>query len=165
MQATYSHYTDQLWFIIIVGLALETLLTFSCQVRIRIFRGSHNSSYFSKYRQNIATMSQLLFAVYVRIILSYLEVFIALSLFSNIKPFISYVTYIRVNATVNSIIIPCYWLYSARKEIPALFSEKTCFSKRNKIRTENLEMAPSHKIPLKPREFGILAFCIVLKIS
>ena len=63
IQAAYDHYTDQTWFIIIVGLTLETLANFSCQVRVRRFRRAHSTSYFSKYRQNIATMPQLMFAV------------------------------------------------------------------------------------------------------
>ena len=152
LQATYDHYTDQLWFIILVALTLETLANYSCQVRVQRFRRSHSTSYFSKYRQNIATMPQLVFAGYANIIFGFLEALIALSLFSNIKPFISFVTFIKVNATVNSILIPCYWLYSARKDFPELFSEKTCFWNRNEIRAENSEMVPRNRKPLRPRD-------------
>ena len=86
--APNTNSSHHVWMTVIVLLALETVATCSCQVRIRNFRKQHNNSYFTMYRQNLATMDQLLFSTYTMIITAFGEAVIALVLLDNKQPWI-----------------------------------------------------------------------------
>ena len=138
-----------MWLRSSVILVLFTVATFTCQLRIILYRRKYNKSYFSKYRQNIATMNQLLFVTYVTIIISFIKEAIVITILLNSTPIIDYQTFLRINALINCIIIPSYWMYSTRKEFYEFWSIETCFwkaKKRNKLQTIEVQMAP-----LEPR--------------
>ena len=146
----YTNSSLYVWKTVIVFLVLETLATYSCQVRIRNFRKQHNTSYFTKYRQNLATMDQLLFSTYTMIITAFCEAVIALVLLDNKQPWIEYVTFQKMRNIVNCVVIPCYWILSTRKDFKDLFSMRTCFWKRNRIYQTHSSDIPRE--PLEPRE-------------
>jgi hypothetical protein len=64
------------WMCCLVSLSIFAIATLSCHVRIINYKRCHNMSYFSQFRQNIATMDQSLVATYLQIVLAiFYEVF------------------------------------------------------------------------------------------
>ena len=105
------------WLARLVGLILITVAILSCQARIIRFRRSHDQSYFSHFRQNIATIDQILGIAYLKISLAMIKAI-------NIE------SVLKVGTILDCIVIPCYWTYSARHNFREFWSGKTGFEKK-----------------------------------
>ena len=106
------------WLARVVILVLVTIAVLSCQVRIIRFRRFHNQSYFSHFRQNIATVDQILGAAYLKISLAMIKEAIFFNRAINIE------TVQKVGTILDCIVIPCYWMYSARQNYREFWSGK-----------------------------------------
>ena len=84
-------------------------------------------SYFSQFRQNIATMNQLLSAAYITIVTAlFREVIVILNIINH-GSVMKYESFLHLNIVINCILIPSYWIYSTRLEYPEFWSSKTLF--------------------------------------
>ena len=146
-----------MWLRSAVIIVLATVATFTCQIRIIKCRTKYNKSYFTKYRQNIATMNQLIFATYVTLLTAFIKEVIVFTILLNYTPTIDFQTFIRINALLNCIIIPCYWIYSTKKEFHEIWSLETCFwktKKRTIFQTIEVQMEPLEpRRPSFPKSF------------
>ena len=123
--------------------------TFSSQLRIRNFRKKHNNSYFRKYRQNIATINQLLVAVYLTLLTALFKEGIVMTILLNYPPTVSYDTFLKINNLLNCIIIPSYWTKSTKNEFEDFWSIQTCFWKtKPKALSKSMDV---EIVPLEPR--------------
>ena len=139
-----------MWLRSAVIIVLATVATFTCQVRIIKCRTKYNKSYFTKYRQNIATMNQLIFATYVTLLTAFIKEVIVFTILLNYTPTIDFQTFIRINALLNCIIIPCYWIYSTTEEFYESCSIETCFWKEKKTIFQTIEVQMEILEPRRP---------------
>ena len=94
----------------LVSLSIFAIATLSCHVRIINFKCHHNMSYFSQFRQNIATMDQSLAAAYLLIVLGIIGEVLFLIIIKNKNKVIEIMTFNKIRHVINGIIIPSYWL-------------------------------------------------------
>ena len=123
----------QAWMARIVSLAIYLAAVISCHARIFNFMRHHNSSYFSHFRQNLATIHQCFTAVYIQISLGLLDEALFFSIIMNPDKAIDSTGFKKFSNVLNSIFIPCYWLYSTKKELNDLWSEDTLICRRRQI--------------------------------
>ena len=104
------------------------LFTFSlCSSHTRIYRFKqcHGASYFSNFRQNIATVNETLLAAYVKIGFIFLNLLVGFLCVFYIRSenfFIIYQLFGNLTVVVDCIIIPASWIFSTRKSFPELWS-------------------------------------------
>ena len=151
MAVTIEYESTQygMWLPDSVILVLLTVATLSCQVRVSSFRKRHNNSYFRKYRQNIATMNQLLVAAYLTLLTAIFKETIVLITVLNFSTPVSYEHFLKINSVVNCIIIPIYWMNSTKNDFKDFWLIQTCFWKTKRIshfNTNEVQM-----VPLEPR--------------
>ena len=87
-------------------------------------------SYFSQFRQNIATVDQLLAAGYLKIGLAIFEEALFFSMINNLNIIIEIETFMKISNFLNCIIIPCYWMYSTHRDFTELWSKETVFCRK-----------------------------------
>ena len=138
------------WLTVSVFLVLLGVATISCQVRITQYRRRHNNSYFSQFRQNIATMDQLLAATYITLLISLFQEAIKISIVSNFSRTVNYEIFMKINIWLSCIFIPCYWFYSSRKGFQEFWTMKTYFGKRNVSSHHNFEVTGVKLEPRRP---------------
>ena len=148
MRKKLSHVSSR--FVILVVFALGTL---SSQVRISYFRKHHNGSYFSKFRQNIATIDQSLAAAYLRIAAALVKEVMIFVIIRNSTRIIQFETYLKIRNILMCVVIPCYWIYSTKKDFPEFWSEEMCFwTKDRRPKTLlSFKMNLIRDSPLEPR--------------
>ena len=136
------------WLPVSVIIVLLGVATISCQVRIIKYRRRHNNSYFSQFRQNIATMDQLSAAAYLTLLLSLFQEAIILTIVSNFYRTLNYEIFMKTRILLSCIFIPCYWFYSSRKGFQEFWTMKTYFGKRNVSPHHSFKVAG---VTLEPR--------------
>ena len=95
---------------------------YSSHIRIRRYRATHGSSYFTRNRQNIATVNQTLFCTYVKLFLN--DTKLAIIYISRSFGSVDYETIIHfylLIMAVDSVFIPLHWLHSIRRDFPELW--------------------------------------------
>ena len=135
---------------IAVLLGLIVVTTISCHIRVIYYRRKHNNSYFSKYRQSMATMDQLLAAAYLKLLTSLSEEAVVLTHVLHLTLTVDYDTFLQMNNLLNCIIVPCYWLVSSRRDFKELWALGTCFWASKPVphkKGQNI----SNRLPLTPR--------------
>ena len=141
------------WMSRLVSLSIFAIATLSCHARIINYKRRHNMSYFSQFRQNIATMDQSLVAAYLQIVLAIVyEVFFFLSIRKK-NTYIQIMIFNKLSNILNCIIIPSYWLYSTHATFQDLWSRKTIFYKKRanfQNRSNSFHMASSSIEPRGP---------------
>ena len=149
------------WWMRMSSLALMLIFTLSCNIRIFLFRRQHGLSYFSRYRQNIATAHQTFAAIYIKIIFKILKEILILCIifekFSCSRMFLFLM--MPYCSILECIIIPGYWIFSTKSHFPELWSTETLFwnkvvSKRKLRQDENgftdLSKTTPEKVPRGP---------------
>ena len=131
------------WLSRLISLVLFTIAILTCKVRILRFRRSHNQTYFSHFRRNIATVDQLICAAYLKIALAIIKEAIFFNRAINIE------TVLKVGIILDCIVIPCYWMYSAKQEFREFWSGRTVFER--KLRNQQFVHLPENKPRLCPR--------------
>ena len=131
------------WLSRLISLVLISIAILTCQVRILRFRRSHNQTYFSHFRRNIATVDQLIFAAYLKIALAIIKEAIFYNRAINIE------TVLKVGIILDCIVIPCYWMYSAKQDFREFWSGRTVFEK--KLRNQQFVHLHENKPRLCPR--------------
>ena len=106
--------------------SLVLLATISCHARIVSFRRRHNMSYFSNYRQNIATASQTLNSIYLNIFLSFSTELVFLFV-TNGYDMVNLQMVIILHNFINMIILPVFCFFSTRTEFRDLWAKETIF--------------------------------------
>ena len=124
------------WLARLVSLAVFTIAILSCHVRIIRFKRHHNMSYFSQFRQNIVTVDQTLAAAYLKIALAVFRETIFLSIINSSTSMIKDENFIKISNFLNCIAIPCYWIYSTKKDFKEYWSKETVFLRNILPRTE-----------------------------
>ena len=140
------------WLPVSALLIILAITTFSCQVRVRNFRTKHNNSYFSRYRQNMATFDQLLVAAYTTIITGLCKEGIVILNIMNLAHVsaLNYETFLQLNNLINCILIPSYWIISTRKEFQEFWISKTFFwNNKNHISVSKADGV--RRLHLEPR--------------
>ena len=133
------------WLSRLVSLAIFALATFSCHVRIIQFKRRHNMSYFSHFRQNIATVDQSLAAAYLKIGLAVFKEVIFYSIINKSTSTIEVDAFMKISNVLNCIAIPCYWIYSTKQDFNELWSKETVFWRK---------FLPANKV-VSPRLNGV----------
>ena len=87
-------------------------------------------SYFSQFRQNIATLDQTLVAAYLKICLLVLQNINFNPIFTNSQPVIEHGISTKLSNFVNIIVIPCYWFFSTKQNFKGFCSKETVFLKQ-----------------------------------
>ena len=87
-------------------------------------------SYFSQFRQNIATLDQTLVAAYLKICLLVLQNINFNPIFTNSQPVIEHGISTKLSNFVNIIVIPCYWVFSTKPNIKGFWSKEKVFLKQ-----------------------------------
>ena len=113
----------------ITALSMLFMFTLSFNIRIMLFRQRHNHSYFSRYRQNIATAYQTLLLIYTKIGFKTMkEVLILCTILgkthSGQK---THFVLITVWNIVECVLIPGFLLFSTKNHFPEIWSEETLF--------------------------------------
>ena len=88
-------------------------------------------SYFSQYRQNIATVNQSLAAAYLKITLAVIKETIFLSIMNNSISTIEVETFMKISNVLNCIVIPCYWMVSTKQDFKEFWSKETVFWRKS----------------------------------
>ena len=91
---------------------------FKCHARIILFR------------QNIATLDQKLMAAYLRICRPILREIIFIPILISSQPVVKDEMFLKLMNCVNSIDIPCYWVFSTKKDFKEFWSEENVFLKQ-----------------------------------
>ena len=117
------------WLIRVVSLVLMLIAVVVSHVRIILFRRYHSLSYFSKHRQNIATLDQTLAAAYLKIVLAVVQNMNFIPIFANYGHVIDHGIFMKLANYVNSIVVPCYWMFSTKKNFKDFWSKETVFLK------------------------------------
>ena len=135
------------WLSRLVGLVLIALAILSCQVRIIYFKSHHNNSYFSHFRQNIATVDQTLAAAYIKICMSVIKE----AIFYN--PAIEVETFLKISIVLDCIIVPCYWIYSTKQDFREFWSNEMVFGRtlRKQKHVLTLQQNSDYNAGLEPR--------------
>jgi hypothetical protein len=128
----------------------------SSHTRIYRFKQCHGASYFSNFRQNIATVNETLLAAYVKIgfiFLNLLAGFLCVLYIRSGNHFIIYQLFGSLTVVVDCILIPGSWIVSTRKSFPE-FWPQTCLEIHSFIvpesETETRNKMASVKIPRCP---------------
>ena len=112
------------WSIEIVMLLLVFVLLVSCNLRVLFIKSGWHRSRFTRRRQNIATLHQLLVAAYFNFFLAISETLSFLLIMNNS----SYALYINplliISRTINCVAVPCFWLYSSGNNLKEISSQK-----------------------------------------
>ena len=121
------------WLSRLIFIILITLAIFSCQVRIIVFKRRHNSSYFSRFRQNIATLHQTFVAAYLKICMALVKEVIFFN--GVINPFTSIElgSFLKISIVLDCIFIPCFWMYSTKQDFREFWCGETVFWRTNRI--------------------------------
>ena len=115
------------WMSRLVYSVLIVIATLSCHARILHFKRQHNMSYFSQFRQNIATADQSLAAAYLKIGLAVVKEMLFWSIINDSSTKIDILTFMKISNVLNCIVIPCYWIYSTKKDFREFWSKETVF--------------------------------------
>ena len=118
------------WLSRCVALIIIALAVFSSHIRIINFKRRHDMSYFSQFRQNIATVDQSLAAAYLLIVLSLIDETIYFCLIMDMHTVMDIMEFRKVTTMVCCIMVPGYWLYSTVATYPELWSDHTIFNRR-----------------------------------
>ena len=97
-------------------------VTSSCHLKVWWTKRKLHRSCFSKWRQNIATLDQTLFATYLKISLSLLvEIFVHLIKYNS--PAAAYTETVSLSTDfLACVVVPGYWVYSTNKDFMELWS-------------------------------------------
>ena len=152
------------WLSRLIFLLLIALAIFSCQLRIIIFRRRHNSSYFSHFRQNIATVDQTFAAAYLKISFSLIMEVIFFYIVNNTDTTIDLANIMNATVILDCVIIPSYWMFSTKQDFREFWSYKTVFWRNHrpeKYLSQHDINVDVHSVPLEPRPAHILetSFC------
>ena len=115
----------------------------------------HNMSYFSQFRQNIATVDQSLAATYLQLVLAVMGEILFFCLIQNKDTPVDIETFQKISNALTCILIPCYWLCSTLATFPELWSQKTVLHGKRQNKN-SIEMSPTHwsylsSSPMEPR--------------
>ena len=118
------------WLSRCVVLVLLAVAVVSSHIRIINYKRRHDMSYFSQFRQNIATVDQSLAAAYLLIVLSLIDETIYFCLIMDMHTVMDIMEFRKVTTMVCCIMVPGYWLYSTVATYPELWSDHTMFNRR-----------------------------------
>ena len=114
------------------------------QLRIFITKRSRHSSDFSNKRQNIMTFNQTLFAAHLKLFSAILYE-IHFNLLIENSPSGQYIAKLDLSRDIlNCVLLPGYWVYSTKQQLPELWAQVSRFRKTSWI-------------PTKPSSFGTLS--------
>ena len=118
------------WLIRLINLVLMAVAALTSHARVLLFRRHHSLSYFSKYRQNIATLDQTLMAAYLKIFLAILKEMNFIPILINSHSIIEDELFMKIMNLVNCTVVPCYWVFSTKQHFKEFWSKETIFLKR-----------------------------------
>jgi len=113
----------------IATVLVVVFFVWTSQSRINRYRRKHNKSYFSEYRQNIATVEQTIYTSYLKCFCNLIKSceFMTIDFFFNPNQF-AFVSLALdiIGAFLDCVIFPAWWLYSIKMNFPELWESKCC---------------------------------------
>jgi hypothetical protein len=149
-----THKIISSWLTRLIIIILISLAIFSCQVRIIVFKRRHNSSYFSHFRQNIATLHQTFAAAYLKICMALVKEVIFFNWVTNSSTSIEIGPFLKLSIVLDCIFIPCFWMYSTKHDFREFWCSETVFWRKNIIEKYVFPAVPTPS--LEPRRPHIL---------
>ena len=149
-----THKIISSWLTRLIIIILIFLAIFSCQVRIIVFKRRHNSSYFSRFRQNIATLHQTFAAAYLKICMALVKEVIFFNGVTNPFTSIELGSFLKISIVLDCIFIPCFWMYSTKQDFREFWCSETVFWRKNRIVKYVFPAVPTPS--LEPRRSHIL---------
>ena len=146
------------WLSRFIFIILITLAIFSCQIRIIVFKRRHNSSYFSHFRQNIATVHQTFAAAYLKICMALIKEVIFFNGFTDSFTSIEVGSFLKISIVLDCIFIPCYWIFSTKQDFREFWCSETVFWRKTRIEKYvfAVQEAEDRTLSLEPRRPHIL---------
>ena len=132
-----------MWMIVLVW------ATISCHVRVIRFKRSHNKSYIKKVRQNINTFQEMLLTAYLLEFGAIVKEVYFIQLVHSKATFINASTLDDAIDIIFCVLLPCYWVYSTKKDFAEFWSSKYLFWTKPETR-KGIENTFSRN-PLEPR--------------